>query len=84
MCALVLMAVTGGGAYFCYLLTKPFIRALAAALSLAVLFAEMPLRGAPTGLFAHAGARLSPYRAATLRKRQAAVPRKKVGQRNAG
>jgi len=39
--ALVLIAVTGGGVYFCYLLAKPFIPALAAALSLAVLFAPL-------------------------------------------
>lgn len=39
--ALVLMAVTGAGIYFCYLLAAPFFPALAGALALAVLFAPL-------------------------------------------
>lgn len=39
--ALVLLAVTGLGIYFCYLLATPFIPSLAGALSLAVLFAPL-------------------------------------------
>ena len=39
--ALVLMAVTGAGIYFCYLLAAPFFPALAWALALAVLFVPL-------------------------------------------
>jgi predicted PurR-regulated permease PerM len=39
--ALVLIVVTGGAIYFCYLLAKPFIPALAVALSMAVLFTPL-------------------------------------------